>query len=261
MNDALSQSKTELIGRAAAQLEHLRTAKPRVHCITNAAAQVFTANLLLAAGAIPSLTIAEDEVPFFTSRAQSVLVNLGTLDQERKAAIPAAIHTAKTEKKHWVLDPVFVDASPPRLNYARSLLAERPSILRCNESEFAALTGAPFHIDTLHSYARTYHCIVALTGAVDRVTDGKRLIQLHNGHPWMSQTTAMGCAGTALIAALAGAGAAPFEAAVHGLLLLGVAGEIAASHAHGPGTFVPCFLDRLASLSCDEIQNTARIEL
>ena len=40
-------------------------ARPRVHCITNAVAQNFTPNLLLAAGAAPSMTIAPDEIAAF----------------------------------------------------------------------------------------------------------------------------------------------------------------------------------------------------
>ena len=36
---------------AAALLERLRARSPRVHCITNAVAQNFTANVLLAVGA------------------------------------------------------------------------------------------------------------------------------------------------------------------------------------------------------------------
>ncbi len=71
----------------------------RVHAITNAAAQVLTANLLLAAGAIPSLTTAPDEATAFTGRAGALLVNLGTLDQDRRAAIPWAIASARAGGK------------------------------------------------------------------------------------------------------------------------------------------------------------------
>ena len=101
-------------------LDRLRAERTRVHAITNAAAQTFTANLLLAAGGIPSLTIAPEEVASFTSRSAALLVNLGTLDSDRRAAIPQAIGTAQDQAKPWVLDPVFVEASPPRLEYARA---------------------------------------------------------------------------------------------------------------------------------------------
>ena len=65
-------------------LERVRAKRPRVHCITNAVAQTYTANVLLAAGAVPSMTIAPKEVTAFAQRADAVLVNLGSFDTERQ---------------------------------------------------------------------------------------------------------------------------------------------------------------------------------
>ena len=48
---------------AADIVARVRKTRPRVHCITNAVAQAFTANILLATGAVPSMTIAVDEMP------------------------------------------------------------------------------------------------------------------------------------------------------------------------------------------------------
>jgi hydroxyethylthiazole kinase len=105
-------------------LERLRARRPRVHCITNAVAETFTANVLLAAGAIPSLTIDPDEVPDFVCRADALLVNLGTLDPSAGAPpIDAALSAAKATGQGWVLDPVFVERSAPRLALAAAALA------------------------------------------------------------------------------------------------------------------------------------------
>ena len=52
---------------AADLFERLRERQPRVHCITNAVAQNFTANVLLAVGAIPSMTISPDEIAAFAA--------------------------------------------------------------------------------------------------------------------------------------------------------------------------------------------------
>src|SRR5687767_8497952 len=82
---------------AGAALDRLRQRGPRVHCITNAVAQAFTANVLLAVGAVPSMTIAPEEVPDFTARAGALLVNLGTLDPIRRSAAAAGIEVAKDE--------------------------------------------------------------------------------------------------------------------------------------------------------------------
>jgi hydroxyethylthiazole kinase len=245
---------------AAASLLYALRAKPiRIHAITNAAAQVFTANLLLASGAIPSLTYARDEVEAFTSRADALLVNLGTLDTERRAGILAAIETAHANHKPFILDPVFVDRSPPRLAWARTLLAYRPAILRCNGAEFEALSGARAGEDALKASAREWGCVIALTGEIDIVTDGERVTRIANGHPLMTRITAMGCAGTALAAAFAALEADAFTAAAAALVCLGVAGEVAAMKASGPGSFQPAFLDALYSLDAETLRAKARL--
>ncbi|TVR07285.1 MAG: hydroxyethylthiazole kinase [Salinarimonadaceae bacterium] len=232
---------------------------PRVHAITNFAAQVFTANLLLAAGATPSLSYAEEEVEAFTTRADALLVNLGTLDRERRAGIARAIPAAKAAGRPFVLDPVFVDRSPPRLAAARARLADGPAILRCNAAEFVALADAPADEETVMARSRAWGCVVALTGPVDFITDGARVARIENGHPLMARVTAMGCAGTALIAAGAALTDDPFEAATAALLRLGIAGEIAGGAAQGPGTFQPAFLDAIHAADETAIRSLARI--
>src|SRR5437016_841033 len=125
----------DLADAAAAVLARLRAKNPRVHCITNAVAQNFTANVLLAAGAVPSMTVAPEEVGEFVSRADALLVNLGTFDRERRAAAEVAIARAGESRRPWVLDPVFVDRSPPRTAFARALAAKKPTVVRLNRAE------------------------------------------------------------------------------------------------------------------------------
>src|SRR5215510_2077359 len=98
-----------VVEHAAALLAKIRARQPRVHCITNTVAQAFTANTLLAAGATPSVTTAPEEVAGFVASADNLLVNLGTLDRERRDAIGFALDAAATRRLPWVLDPVFVD--------------------------------------------------------------------------------------------------------------------------------------------------------
>src|SRR5215203_4675056 len=111
----LPQSTAEILAR-------IRERAPRVHCITNTVAQAFTANVLLAFGAVPSMTIAPEEVGAFAAGADALLVNLGTFDSERRDAIGIALDAA-SRSIPWVLDPVFIDRSPARAEYARSVVA------------------------------------------------------------------------------------------------------------------------------------------
>ena len=74
---------------------------PRVHCITNQVAQTFTANMLLALGAQPSMTISPEEIAHFVARADALLVNLGTFDAEAAAAaIEIAVAAAQKRSGH-----------------------------------------------------------------------------------------------------------------------------------------------------------------
>src|SRR5262245_14777011 len=121
---------------AADLLERLRESTPRVHCITNNVAQNFTANVLLAAGAIPSMTISPEEIGAFAARADALLVNLGTFDAERRAAADIAIAEFNRAQEPWVLDPVLIDRSAPRADYARALASRSPAAIRLNAAEF-----------------------------------------------------------------------------------------------------------------------------
>src|SRR5581483_2883784 len=107
-------------------LMRLRARAPRVHCVTNSVAQAFTANVLLAVGAIPSMTVSADEIGAFVARADALLINLGTFDTERRDAVAAALEVATETRMPWVLDPVFIDRSEQRAAYARGLAAQKP---------------------------------------------------------------------------------------------------------------------------------------
>src|SRR3954468_18628912 len=152
-------------------LERLRERRPRVHCITNAVAQTFTANMLLAVGAVPSITIALKEVRAFAARADAVLINLGTFDPERQKASLAAIGVANKAGIPWVLDPVFIDRSPPRAAFARKLVTMKPRALRLNRAEFGALSGGKTDDTALTRFAKARRTVVGLTGESDLVAD------------------------------------------------------------------------------------------
>jgi hydroxyethylthiazole kinase len=244
---------------AAEFLVRLREVRPRVHCITNAVAQTFTANVLLAAGAVPSMTIDAEEVADFVAGADALLVNLGTLDAGRRAAAEIAIETANAEARPWVLDPVFIDRTPRRAAFAQALAAASPRAIRCNRTEFAALAGVTPEGGALSRYALDAGAVVGLTGAVDVVTDGTRLAAITNGDPMMARITAMGCAASALVAAAHAMTPDAWAATAAALLWVGVAGEIAAKTAGGPGSLAVGFIDALHRLDADALITHARV--
>jgi hydroxyethylthiazole kinase len=249
----------ELPAIAADVLERLRERRPRVHCITNAVAQAFTANMLLAAGAVPSMTIALKEVKAFAARADAVLINLGTFDPERQKASLAAVSVANKNGIPWVLDPVFIDRSPPRAAFAKALVAKRPRALRLNSAEFGALSGGKIDDTALASFAKSKRTVVGLTGERDLVGDAGRLAVIANGHPLMTRVTAMGCAASALVGATLAVEPDAWKATGAALIIIGIAGEIAAVRARGPGSFATEILDAMYALDRDTLMARAKV--
>jgi hydroxyethylthiazole kinase len=244
---------------AAALLDRLRAQRPRVHCITNAVAQNFTANVLLAAGCVPSMTLSGEEIAAFVARSKALLVNLGTFDRERRAATKIALETARQGNVPWVLDPVFIDRSAPRATFARDLVARAPTAIRLNRAEFSALADSEPSREALAAYAREQKTVIALSGETDWIGDGERLASISNGHAFMSKVTAMGCAASALAAACVAVELDAWRATAGALVIIGVAGELAGAKAEGPGSFAVAILDALHNLDGTTLTARARV--
>ncbi|MDP3548610.1 MAG: hydroxyethylthiazole kinase, partial [Phreatobacter sp.] len=75
-----------------------------------------------------------------------------------------------------------------------------------------------------------------------------------------ARVTAMGCAGAAITAAFLAVAEDPFEATGAAMLTLGIAGELAAETARGPGSFAAAYLDALYGLDTLELASQARID-
>lgn len=262
-----------LATQTAENLKRIRETKPLVHNITNYVVMNFTANLLLAAGASPVMAHAENEVEEMVSYAKALVLNLGTLDDAWIASMLKAGRKATELGVPIILDPVGAGATQLRTEAARLLLGEtRVTLVRGNASEILALAGASAKtkgVDAADSVdaaagramqlSRELGIPVAITGAVDFVTDGQRVVRVANGHPLMGCVTGTGCGATAIMGAFAGVDPDPVSAAATALAYYGLAGERAAAGAAGPGSFVPRFLDALHGLTLDEVRQGCRI--
>lgn len=239
-----------LAADAGDSLERIRRQSPPIHCLTNTVAQTLTANLLLAVGARPAMSMALDEIDHMVADSGALVVNLGTLDEARRAAMTRAVAVAGRHHTPWVLDPVMVDRSPPRLEFARALMRQRPAAVRGNADEIAALAGKA----DAGGLARQAATVVAETGPVDVVCDASRVIRLRRGHPLMARVTGLGCAASGLVAAFCAVERDPLQAAAQALLVLGAAAEMAALSAAGPASFQIALLDRLHSLGAGDLE-------
>lgn len=232
--------------------------KPRVHCITNTIAMDFTANILLAVGAHPSMTLGSDEIADFIAVASSLSVNIGTLDNPRRSVIPKAIQTALDYNKPWILDPVSVHISPQRLSFAQDLCEMGPAVICGNQAEINVLSGGQGAC-AARELANQTGAVVAQTGEVDLVTDGVRSLMISNGHSMQTRLSGIGCATTALIAAFLAVDHDCFDATVQAVLAMGVAGEESVNHATGPGSLHMSLLDTVYSLDYETLNLRAKV--
>ena len=266
----------------AATLRAIRARTPLVHNITNLVVANSTANALLAIGASPAMVEGVEEVGEFAAVADALVINLGTMSAARAEAMRLAAAAARAAGRPWVLDPVAVGAIGYRSTVAVELLGLRPQVVRGNASEIAALArlsgaderaatqgGGGRGVDSLAdagdaveaagSLARASGAAVVVSGATDYATDGTATITIGNGHAMMPRVTGLGCTATAIIGACLAVEADALAAAVHGMVLIGLAGELAGARAAGPGSLQVGLLDALHALDDATILARARI--
>lgn len=252
-------------------LAALREKTPLVQCLTNIVVAQWTANVLLAVGAAPAMVDNPEEAGSFARIAGGVLVNLGTPYADTAAAMEQAVGAATDDGTPWVLDPVAAGALAWRTEIARKLLSDSPTVLRGNASEVMALTGGAGgkgvdSVDTPEAalnaaveLAGLHGTVVAISGPVDHLTDGSRVVRVANGHPLLTKVTGVGCALGAMIAGFAAVLDDPLLAAVAATATLTVCGDAAAASSAGPGSFAVALLDQLALLTPDELADRVRL--
>ncbi len=114
--------------------------------------------------------------------------------------------------------------------------------------------------ETARKMAHQLGCAVAITGPVDLITDGRRVVRCRNGHPLLGRVTGTGCAATATIAAFAAVAKDPVAAASAGLAFFGLAGEMAAEKAKSPGSFMIGLIDALSEITPESFAAGAKLE-
>ena len=246
-------------------LAQVREQKPLVVNITNYVVMNNTANALLAIGASPIMAHSRQEMAEMMHIAGSLVINIGTLDNEWIERMLFAVEQANANNKPIVLDPVGCGASVLRTQTARTLAAKANNlIIRGNASEIIALAGEASQtkgVDALdssdtalaaaHALVTQYHANVVISGEVDYVVTASQTIRLSNGHHMMPYVTGMGCSLTALTGAFAAIGETSGLAAT---AIYAIVGEIAAEQSTGPATLQLNIIDGLYQISAEQIQ-------
>ena len=227
-------------------LARVRKQSPKVHCLMNTVAQKLVADGLSALGGHPSMTSSAEEIGVFINRADALLVNLGTMQEGKRRVVETAVGLMQERRGPVVLDPVFCDSSPLRLDFALKLIGHGAVAIRGNANEIGAV-GA------------TVDAIIVQTGQIDRIWRHDRRYVVANGHHYLPLVSGTGCLSGALIAIFMAAEPDRLLAAVAAQAVLGIAAELAAERSAGPGSFAPALLDALHALDDVAIGERLRV--
>lgn len=248
-------------------LEAVRANAPLVHNITNYVAMNNSANALLAIGASPVMAHWAEEMEEMVAIAGALVINIGTLDSNWIEGMKVAGVAASKRGIPIVIDPVGAGATSQRTATALELIAlTQPTIIRGNGSEIMALVSADIKskgvdssasshdaLSAAQSLAQSTGAVVVISGEVDYITDGTTTYTVEGGDKIMTSVTGMGCTATAIVGAFAAANENPLVAATAAMAVMSLAGERAASYAHGSGSMQVAFLDELYNLTSDKL--------
>ncbi|PHT82209.1 Hydroxyethylthiazole kinase [Capsicum annuum] len=120
--------------------------------------------------------------------------------------------------------------------------------------------GSSDAVEAAKSLAQQTGCVVAVSGAIDYITDGDRVVYVYNGVPMLQKITASGCSVTALITAFVAVDPShAVEATASALAIFGVASETGMDMARGPGSLRTLLIDSLYGL--DEATVLGRVRI
>ena len=269
------------------KLEAVRATVPLVHCITNYVTVHDVANVVIACGGSPIMSDEPADVEDITSICGALDVNIGTLNERTIQAMALASARAQELGHPIVLDPVGAGASRLRTNTAATLLDQRAiTCVRANMSEVKALASgaaatrgvdaAPGdavtyeNLDAMAAYTRDFSracgAIVAVSGAIDLVSDAEHTYVVSNGHRLMAGITGSGCMLSAVTAAYLAANPDDRLGAVAAAFaMFGLAGKLAAERAENEGvgnaTFSNYLIDAVSTMDADTLNRGALYEL
>lgn len=267
-------------------LESVREKCPLVHNITNYVTVNDCANIVLACGASPIMSDDQSEVEEITTICGGLNINIGTLNKRTIESMFLAGKRANALRHPVVLDPVGAGASKLRTETAQKLLEEvRFAVIRGNISEIKTLASgsgttkgvdadvadkvSEENLDSAVAFAKAFAektgAVVAITGAIDIVADGKKAYCIRNGHPMMSSITGTGCQLSAMTAAYVTANPEhPLEAAAAAVCAMGLAGEIAYSRLSaqdGNSTYRNYIIDAIYNMTGEQLAKGAKYEV
>lgn len=253
----------------------LQQKRALIHHITNYVTVNDCANVVLAIGASPIMADEISEVEEMVALCDALVLNIGTANERTIASMIKAGKMANAKGIPVVLDPVGVGATSFRHHSVAQLMeAIRFSVIRGNMAEIKTIAGLEAKsagVDSLEEeesdgskialrLAQTLHCVVAITGKIDSVSDGNVSFSLDNGDVALSKVTGTGCMSTSLIGSFLGASHNALASAVAGILTMSIAGEVA-QKSQGIGTFRTSLIDAIGEMNQEIVLEKSKITL
>ena len=267
-------------------LENVRNTVPLVHNITNYVTVNDVANVLYACGGSPIMSDEPDDVADITSICGGLNINIGTLNKRSIEAMFVAGKRARELGHVILLDPVGAGASALRTNTAVRIMEElKPDVVRGNISEVKTLvlgSGSTKGVDAdvadavneenldemirfTKDFAKKSGSVIAITGAIDLISDGDVCYVIRNGRPEMGMITGTGCQLSGVMTAFAVANPDnKAEACAAAVAVMGLAGEIGWSRmleGDGNSTYRNRIIDAIFNMDAETLDKGAKYEL
>ena len=267
-------------------IDQVRKRAPLMHCITNYVTVNDVANMVLASGGSPIMADGIYEVEDITGICDGLIINIGTLNERTIDSMLKAGKRANQLGHPVIFDPVGAGASAFRTETARRILDSIAcSVIRGNASEIKTIAKGSHttrgvdaniadqvsaaHLDEAVQWIKDLSlqlkAVVAMTGEIDIISDGKRAAIVKNGHPWMSRITGAGCMLDGVIGNFAAACSDQLlEAVSSAVAAEGICGENAYKKARQLGTGTSSFrtylIDEMSLLTSEKLKGEQNIE-
>jgi hydroxyethylthiazole kinase len=257
-------------------VEKIKITSPLIHNITNFVVMNSSANILLAIGASPVMAHCIGEVKEMTSFADALVLNIGTLQDDWVESMILAAKTANSKGIPVILDPVGSGATSLRTKAVKKIMKQaKISVLRGNASEVFSLASADVRtrgvdsslsvtaeiIEAAKQLAADMNCIIAISGAEDIITDGRKIFQVTNGQPLMTKVTGIGCGLSAVTGAFCAVSDGDLlTATAAAFAFYGLCGDLAITISKKPGSFFVAFIDTLYSIRQNDVNALLKVK-
>lgn len=266
-------------------LQLVREKAPLVQCITNFVTVNDCANIILASGGSPSMSEDIREVEESVCGASALVCNMGAIDFVDSMIV--AGKKANSLDTPVVLDPVAAGGTQLRRDMSGRLLQNvHFAAIRGNASEIRFLAGQQTPgsgvdvragdavteenlaeaVAMTEALAKKLGSVIAISGALDVISDGAQTVILRNGCATMARITGSGCMLTSMIGAFCGAMPEdPFSATVAAMAVMGIAGELAEKrrmeNGTGNATFRNDLIDAVFNMTQTQLLEGIRYEI